>query len=214
MTVMIRMKTIFFILATVMSFSLNAQTSNFQVCDRNLPESTPNNRFILNGNATIIDRQSSLMWKPCPAGMQYDGSSQCVNNAARLTWEESLRYVYAINGLLSDNKETSSTASNVLQNLLGISRIDRNELTQGFSDWRLPNIKELASIVEYQCQNPAINLTVFPNTLPNAYWSSTSHITPTTGAWSLFFEDGNVNTAIQSNLFNLRLVRSIVFTDR
>ena len=48
---------------------------------------------------------------------------------------------------------------------------------EGNIDWRLPNIKELLSIVDYSTSNPAIS-SVFQNTIisyPFRYWSSTTH---------------------------------------
>jgi hypothetical protein len=42
----------------------------------------------------------------------------------------------------------------------------------GQSDWRLPNAKELASIVEQACYSPAIDEAVFPATPSSYYWSS------------------------------------------
>ena len=44
----------------------------------------------------------------------------------------------------------------------------------GQTDWRLPNIKELASLVDYAKYNPAINKLLFANATPTAYWSSTT----------------------------------------
>ncbi|MDV6234527.1 DUF1566 domain-containing protein [Leptospira ellisii] len=53
-----------------------------------------------------------------------------------------------------------------------------NTLTTGGLVWRLPNIKELYSIVNFGAEAPAITVAFFPNT-PSAdnsyYWTSTTH---------------------------------------
>ena len=51
------------------------------------------------------------------------------------------------------------------------------------SDWRLPNIKELRSIVDRSRFDPAID-SVFTNITSNFYWSSTSDFS---FAWSVRF---------------------------
>ncbi len=83
-----------------------------------------------------------------------------------------------------------------------------------YNNWRLPNIKELASIVEEACYNPAINLTIFPNTpfaVGSSYWSSSQSgwSTQLLGAWVLGFNDGSKG-AVGDNGQNrpVRLVRS------
>jgi hypothetical protein len=61
----------------------------------------------------------------------------------------------------------------------------------GYTDWRLPNLKELISIVNYEKVSPAINTTAFPNTQSTFYWSSTPYADGATFAWFFSFYGGN-----------------------
>ncbi|MDH2018892.1 DUF1566 domain-containing protein [Acinetobacter ursingii] len=84
-----------------------------------------------------------------------------------------------------------------------------NALGNGY---RLPNIKELGSLVEEACSNPAINLSIFPTTATNDYWSSSPKNSDNRYAWSVNFEEGIVNSDSiyykTAKKFNARAVRS------
>ncbi len=58
--------------------------------------------------------------------------------------------------------------------------------------WRLPNIKELDSLVELACYEPSINENIFPNTKMSYYLSSSPSAVANVGsAWMVSFADGN-----------------------
>ena len=101
------------------------------------------NQFINNGNGTITDNATGLMW------MQND-------NGKGVTWEKALGYA-------------------------------ENLTYAGYSDWRLPDVKELQSIVDYTRSpstsnsaaiNPLFNCTQITNEAGVAdypwYWSNTT----------------------------------------
>jgi len=77
----------------------------------------------------------------------------------------------------------------------------------GYSNWRLPNVRELASLVDYGRQNPAINTAYFFNTQSNFYWSSTTITSASNNAWYASFIDGAVTTNTKTNPYNIRCVR-------
>jgi len=58
--------------------------------------------------------------------------------------------------------------------------------------WRLPTIKELISIIDYERHDPAID-PIFTNTKSSYYWSSTPHASYSDVAWGVYFGNGGVN---------------------
>lgn len=90
-------------------------------------------------------------------------------------------------------KATPFTWKQALQTV----QIQNQQHYLGYSDWRLPNIKELASLIETACI-PPINQERFPNhhpagsTLFSPYWSST----PNNGydtLWGIHFDIGEIS---------------------
>jgi hypothetical protein len=59
-----------------------------------------------------------------------------------------------------------------------------------YSDWRLPNIKELRGLVEECRIAPAINETVFPNTPSSHFWSGSPDAYYSDHAWLVSFYYG------------------------
>jgi hypothetical protein len=75
--------------------------------------------------------------------------------------------------------------------------------------WRLPNVKELASLTERQCVRPSINATLFPNTPSDDYWTSTPALSDPRRAWVVAFFNSS-NSIKQKDLFVFaRLVRTV-----
>ena len=106
-----------------------------QLCPPALERTTPDSRLQDNGDGTVTDLATELMWKQCSEGQEDDSS--CSGDAATLTWEEALQW--------PDDFNTSGGGF------------------AGHADWRLPNSKELQSIVEQGCRGPSINVSRFPN---------------------------------------------------
>ena len=75
------------------------------------------------------------------------------------------------------------------------------------SDWRLPNKKELLSIVDYSTYNPAIR-SAFINTTSSNYWSSTTYASSTSYAWGVRFSNGYTYVSIKGNNWYVRCVRA------
>ncbi|MBU0655486.1 MAG: DUF1566 domain-containing protein [Gammaproteobacteria bacterium] len=141
-----------------------------QECLSSMPVTTAH--MVGNDNGTVTDPKTGLVWKRCSEGQSWNGST-CDGTTSTYTWQAALQRVQAVNTTLQTGTEN-----------------------QDFTDWRLPNIKELQSLIERKCYGPAINITNFPNTPAGAneqppwYWSSTP-VANATQAWAVSSYDGN-----------------------
>ncbi len=87
--------------------------------------------FVDNGDGTVIDLASGLMWQRADDGATYD-------------WEEALAYAEGL-------------------------------VLAGHDDWRLPDAKELQSLVDYSRNHPALD-PIFLLSDDDAWcWTSTTH---------------------------------------
>jgi hypothetical protein len=164
-------------LIILLSFSLLSPTQA-QTCNSAIIPSAPDSRYQDNADGTVTDKQTGLMWKRCSEGLS--GSNCETGTSTRYNWQQVLQLPATLN--ISGG-------------------------FAGYSDWRTPNQKELQSLQEVSCHNPAINTTLFPNTESTAYWSSSPTVT-LAQAWyvnnrQVSFDHGN-----RIKTFWLRLVRS------
>jgi hypothetical protein len=74
--------------------------------------------------------------------------------------------------------------------------------------WRLPNMKELASLTERSCVRPAINELFFPNTSSDDYWTSTPSAVDPKRAWVIAFFNSSNSLKDKSLFVFTRLVRT------
>ncbi|MFY0664792.1 MAG: DUF1566 domain-containing protein [Natronospirillum sp.] len=78
----------------------------------------------------------------------------------------------------------------------------------GHSDWRMPSLRELQSILDPMESAPAMNPEYFPNTLSTFFWTGTPYPDSSSQSWHVHvgtaFSYGN---ASRSSNRNVRLVR-------
>ncbi|WP_188150212.1 DUF1566 domain-containing protein [Teredinibacter waterburyi] len=159
--------------------------SGFALAEQNcqtdtIAASTPLERFKQSEDGTVVDADTGLMWRECLEGVT--GASCDEGEPVALTWAGALTYVPTLNA---------------------------NGGFAGYSDWRLPNIRELSTLVELQCSNPAMNVVVFENAPSTHVWASSPYHFYTHYSWYVDFSNGAATYDERIVSKTLRLVRDI-----
>ena len=182
----------------------------------------PSHQVVATGQTTCWNTAGSII--AC-AGTGHDGETQFgaalsyVDNGdgtitdvnTGLMWEK-----LSDDGSIHD-KDTTYTWDNAFA--VKIATLNSGGGFAGYTDWRVPNVKELGSIVNYQVFNPSVSpafntgcvaactVTTCSCTVSSVYWSSSSSAGNPLGAWSVSFDSGSVNSGLKTTNRFVRAVR-------
>ena len=174
--------TIFYEFFIIIIFAITLSINAFsQTCRSNIPTTTAVERFIVNEDGTVLDTETNLVWKRCAEGQVFDSTATTCN----------------LDHISYDWQQ-------------GLAAAMQSSFA-GKSDWRLPNVKELDSIVARHCVSPAIELIPFPNTPSVLFLSSTPYSRATGPELVMYvdFANGSLNHGLKSSQkYAVRLVRS------
>lgn len=182
----------------------------------------PNPAFPASGQITCWNVAGAVV--PC-AGTGQDGESQggatlaYVNNGdgtitdlnTGLTWEQK-----ANDASVHDKDRTYTFEEAVTLHIAALN----TEMLGGFTDWRVPSVRELQSLVNFETHAAATSVafmnacTALPCgpetcscTVPGFHWSSTTSHSMTTFGWGVDFDNGFTSRSLKTNKYYVRAVR-------
>ena len=158
-----------------------------------------------NGDGTITDNNTGLMWE------KKDDSGGIHDKDNTYTWT-------------TGTNDMDGTISTVFLDALNDVGGGGANCFAGYCDWRIPNAKELQSIVDYEVFNPSVHpafhqagtctgcadvtLASCSCTQSSSYWSATTSQGFPTFAWGVDFDFGFVVDDGKTNVGFVRAVRS------
>lgn len=133
--------------------------------------------------------------------------------AVRNTWSKTIHQRFSTMGNVVVDSMTSllwlqlpDTASKTWEEALNFAQ---NFTIDEYSDWRLPNIKELQTINSLNYSSPSIDRSTFPGISTTQYWSSTTTPNQIDKAWYLDTKFGITTYALKTSKKRVWLVSQL-----
>lgn len=185
--------------------------------------------YVDNGDGTITDVNTGLMWeKKSDDGtlndkdLRYPWAGLCSGDGVTLCGRDA---DCAGPGGVCENGDFQTASPNGITIFEWVDQLNAATFG-GHDDWRVPNIRELESLVNYELFSPSVSAPFNVNcgasssgnpgctiatcscTVPSVYWSSSTVSDDPRIAWSVNFDNGDVVAGVKgvSNLF-VRAVR-------
>lgn len=135
--------------------------------DKQIGATVSGNRFTDNGNGTVTDNLTGLVWLK---------NANCFGTRI---WATALS---DCNGLANGSCGLTDSSS--------------------AGNWRLPNVKELQSLIDFTYSNPALSNvsgtaqwsegSAFSSVQSSSYWSSSTNVSSAASAWNVSLNNGTV----------------------
>jgi hypothetical protein len=131
-------------------------------------------RFTNNNDGTVTDNMTGLIWLQ---------NANCQGTEYGSNWFNAM----------SNVAELNATGE-----MIGTDSVRRNcgDISNGGShqtDWRLPNVREMHSLIDYGVDHPSLTIGhPFENVYSRWYWTSTTHLTYHGNAWFVSMWGGRV----------------------
>lgn len=148
-----------------------------------------------NGDGTVTDTKTKLMWKQCSEGQS---GKDCSGEAAKYKWDDAMSK-FGKGVSFAGHSDWRMPTMEELPTLVYCSNGTQHEEARD----------EMCGGKDYKAgeyQKPTINQKVFPNTNKDSYWSSTEK--DASDAWDVSFDYGHVSRGDRDTVYAVRLVRS------
>jgi hypothetical protein len=170
-----------------------------------------NQRFVDNGDGTVTDNLTALVWEK------------------KASWDD-----VAVNctsaGVCPDPHDADNTYTWANATSILVAQLNTAAFA-GHTDWRLPTLAELQSLIDYAAPaapvvdvafdnncvvgssctnitNPTCSCSVWGGGVKGSYWSSTDYAPVPSFAWPVLFHNGTITAAAKTTSYWARAVRS------